>query len=83
MQAEIFKVKYVEMLKFKTNVRAMWKWSVSNTRNFVDMKTFEQRSIVNNAGKDIHVCPCVQSTICLKDAVKKLQKKVIYGINWN
>jgi hypothetical protein len=56
-------------------------------RNFIDMITFDQTSIVTNPGKDIHVCPYtgedVQSTMCLKDAVKKLQKKVNYGIKWN
>ena len=56
-------------------------------RNFIDMKTLEETSIITNAGKDILVCPYIDndvlSTICLKDAVQKLAKKVNDGIKWD
>ena len=55
-------------------------------RNFINTETLEQTSIVTNAGKDILVCPYtdneVQSTICLRDAVMKLEKKVNKGVKW-
>ena len=55
--------------------------------NFLNMKTFEQTSIVSNAGRDILVCPHtkddVKSTICLRDAVTKLENKVNNNIKRN
>ena len=52
-------------------------------RYFVNEKTFETTSIMTNGGRDIFTCPYnneeEQSTICLKEAIQKLCKKVNYG----
>ena len=53
-------------------------------RNFLNEKTFEITTICTNSGKEILVCPYtdlgVQSTICLRDAVRKLSKKINAGL---
>lgn len=53
-------------------------------RNFLNEKTFEITTICTNPGKEILVCPYtdlgVQSTICLRDAVRKLSKKINAGL---
>ena len=53
-------------------------------RNFLNEKTFEITTICTNSGKEIFVCPytdlSVQSTICLRDAVRKLSKKINAGL---
>ena len=54
--------------------------------NFIDLKTLEQTSIASS-GTEVLACPYtgldVQSTVCLYDAVKKLEKQVNDGIEWN
>ena len=56
-------------------------------RNFLNIKTLEQTSIVTCAGNEILVCPYtdndVQSTICLRDAVNKFEKKLNSGVRRN
>ena len=52
-------------------------------RYFLNMKTLEERAIMTNSGRDIFICPYtdmeVQSTICLKDAVQKLERRLNKG----